>query len=224
MMACLPADKLQRIRSLLPTWLRKRKATKREILSLVGLLQHATKVVKPGCTFVARMYSEAVRLRCLSFFTRLSKDFRSDLRWWHLFMHAWNGISFLECSPTPRPPDVYIETDASGSWGCGALFNNLWFQLQWSTEWKPMDIMAKELVPIVLSCAVWDSLLPKKILEFKCDNQSLVEAINKGSSKEPVVMHLLRCLWFFSAFFEITIRAAHILGALNTAADKLSRN
>ena len=224
MMAHLPADKLQRIRSLLATWLRKRKATKREILSLVGLLQHATKVVKPGRTFVARMYSEAVRLCRLSFFTRLLKDFRSDLRWWHLFMHAWNGISFLECSPTPRPPDVYIETDASGSWGCGAQFNNLWFQLQWSTEWKPMDIMAKELVPIVLSCAVWGPLLPRKILEFKCDNQSLVEAINKGSSKEPVVMHLLRCLWFFSAFFEITIRAASIPGALNTAADKLSRN
>ena len=87
-----------------------------------------------------------------------------------------------------------------------------------------MDIMAKELVPIVLSCAVWGPLLPRKILEFKCDNQGLVEAINKGSSKEPVVMHLLRCLWFFSAFFEITIRAAHIPGALNTAADRLSRN
>ena len=68
------------------------------------------------------------------------------------------------------------------------------------------------------------SLLPRKILEFKCDNQGLVDAINKGSSKEPVVMHLLRCLWFFSAFFEITIRADHFPGALNTAADKLSRN
>jgi len=224
MMARLPVDKLQRIRNLLATWLRKRSATKREILSLVGLLQHATKVVKPGRTFVARMYSEAARLGRLSFYTRLSKDFQSDLRWWHLFVHAWNGISFLECSPVPRPPDVSIETDASGSWGCGALFNNLWFQLQWSTEWKPIDIMAKELAPIVLSCAIWGPLLPRKILEFKCDNQGLVDAINKGSSKEPVVMHLLRCLWFFSAFFEITIRAAHIPGTLNTAADMLSRN
>ena len=45
MMAHLPKDKLQRIRTLLAGWLKKRKATKREILSLVGLLQHATKVV-----------------------------------------------------------------------------------------------------------------------------------------------------------------------------------
>ena len=41
----LPDDKLARIQELLITWLDKKKATKREILSLVGLLQHAAKVV-----------------------------------------------------------------------------------------------------------------------------------------------------------------------------------
>jgi len=61
-------------------------------------------------------------------------------------------------------------------------------------DWKHMDIMAKELVPIVLSCVLWGPLLPNKILEFKCDNRGLVDAINKGSSKERVVMYLLRCL------------------------------
>ena len=38
------------------------KASKRDILSLVGLLQHATKVVRPGRTFVARMYTTAAKL------------------------------------------------------------------------------------------------------------------------------------------------------------------
>ena len=67
-----------------------------------------------------------------------------------------------------------------------------------------MNIVAKELVPVVLSCAIWGPLLPRKILEFKCDNQGLVDAINKGSLKEMMVMHLLRCLVFL-AFFKITI-------------------
>ena len=40
----------------LSLWCRRKKATKREILSLVGLLQHATKMVKPGCAFIARIY------------------------------------------------------------------------------------------------------------------------------------------------------------------------
>ena len=68
-------------------------------------------------------------------------------------------------------------------------------------------IMAKELVPIVVSCAVWGPLLSKKHTEFHCDNQSLVDAINKDSSKDEMVMHLLRCLWFFTAIFNIRITA-----------------
>ena len=55
----LPEDKLVRIKDTLSTWLEKKKATKREILSLVGLLQHATKAVRCGRTFVGRMYAAA---------------------------------------------------------------------------------------------------------------------------------------------------------------------
>ena len=63
MEARLPDDKLLRIRTQLAAWLGKKKATKCEILSLVGLLQHITKVAKSGRTFLSRMYSRAARLR-----------------------------------------------------------------------------------------------------------------------------------------------------------------
>ena len=48
----LPEEKLLHIRNEILNWLPKKNATKREILSLVGLLQHATKVVKCSRTFV----------------------------------------------------------------------------------------------------------------------------------------------------------------------------
>ena len=63
----LPSDKLTRTLALLQTWLPKKKATKREILSLVGTLQHATKVVRPSRAFVARMYATASKLRKMHF-------------------------------------------------------------------------------------------------------------------------------------------------------------
>lgn len=49
---------------------------KEEILSLVGLLQHTTKVVRPGRTFVARIYTTAAKLQKLHFVTRLNKEFQ----------------------------------------------------------------------------------------------------------------------------------------------------
>ena len=58
----LPPDKLARIQELLKTWLPRKKANKRQILSLVGTLQHATKVVRPGRSSVSRMYSMAAKL------------------------------------------------------------------------------------------------------------------------------------------------------------------
>ena len=45
MEARLPEEKLQRLQSTIDEWMVKKKATKREILSLVGQLQHAAKVV-----------------------------------------------------------------------------------------------------------------------------------------------------------------------------------
>ena len=84
--------------------------------------------------------------------------------------------------------------------------------------------MAKELVPIVISCAVWGPTIARKRTQFQCDNMSLVTAINKGSAKDLIVMQLLRCLWFFKALFNIDITATHIAGINNEAADMLSRN
>ena len=52
MEARLPLDKFQGICNQVAAWLREKNATKRDILSLVGHLQHATKVVKLGRTFV----------------------------------------------------------------------------------------------------------------------------------------------------------------------------
>ena len=134
MEARLLADKLKRIVTLVSSWLTRKKATKREILSLVGLLQHATKVVKPGRTFITRMYATAAKVKKLSYYTRLTKEFRSDLQWWHMFLTKWNGISFL-CTPyitcPPGSPDPDLRLRIIGLWGT----------LQWSMAATPLVLI-----------------------------------------------------------------------------------
>ena len=151
----LPSEKLTRIQREVSSWLQKRSATKRQILSLIGLLQHATKVVRQGRTFVTRMYKVAAKVKELSYYTRLSKEFKSDLFWWHYFLEHWNGLSLLRSAKNTIPADLSIQTDASGNWGCGAVCGNHWFQWPWPDVWWDVNIMAKELMPIVISCVVW---------------------------------------------------------------------
>ena len=70
MEAPLPEEKLARIWATICKCVGKKKATKRETLSLAGLLHHSAKVVCPGCTFVRRMYSVAARVPELDCYTR----------------------------------------------------------------------------------------------------------------------------------------------------------
>ena len=52
----------------------------------------------------------------------------------------------------------------------------------------------------------------------------MVSILNKWSAKDPLLSHLLRCLFFFSAFYKFHFSAEHIPGISNTAADTLSRD
>ena len=98
-----------------------------------------------------------------------------------------------------------------------------WLQWQLPSEWSTIGIMAKELIPILFSCVAWGAQLSKKHINFQCDDASLVAAINKGSSRDLLVMHLLRCLWFFAAHYDIYVTATHLPGITNITADHLSR-
>jgi len=138
----------------------------REILSVAGLLQHATKIVRSGRTIVSHMYAAAAKPKKMHYFTWLNTDFHSDLAWWHVFLQSWNAINIL-CGVSNTSSDFTIYTHASGLWGCGACFSIQWLQWQWPSEWLPISTMAKELVPIVLSCAVWG---PQLAALFRCDN------------------------------------------------------
>ena len=180
MQARLPDDKLSHISTNF-LWLHRKKATKRQILSLVGLLQHACKVVRPGRTFAVRMYSTAVKVKKLTHFSCPNKSFRSDLYWWHMLINNWNGVSLL-CLATPSF-DYHIHMDASGSWGIRALFASYWFQLPWLMEWSSINIMAKELVPIIISCTVWGPLLKQRSTKFHCKTkQRLIQRHNGDAS------------------------------------------
>ena len=198
--------------------------TKREIPSLVGSLQHATKIVHSGMTFVARMYATSTKVKEMDFYIRLNQEFCSDLYWWHTFLIEWNGFSLLQWGSPDTPPDVQIQTDTSGSWGCGTFYDGKWLQWQWLPEWSSIGIMAKKLVPIVLSCAVWGPLLAHCKTLVLCDNLSVVVTANKGSTKEERVMHLLCCLWFFVAHYDLDLVVKHIPGVANSIADDLSSN
>ena len=125
----LPQDKLTRLQELLVEWKARRWCIRKELESLIGLLNHACKVVRAGRPFLRRMIDllHAVHRPLSSKVPiRLSQGFRADLAWWMEFVEQWNGVSFLN-SPSSLPK-AHLFTDASGSWGCAAWQGDDWLQ------------------------------------------------------------------------------------------------
>ena len=116
-------------------------------------------------------------------------------------------------------------SDASGTWGCGAFSSQgEWFQLEWPDSWRELHITIQELLPIVLSVALWGGQWHDSTVRCRCDNAAVVAIVNKGTSRCDKAMQLMRSLFLFTAKHNLILSAQHILGADNGAADALSRN
>ena len=219
----LPEDKLRCLKSLLSSWLGRKSCTKRQLQSLIGHLHHASKVIKPGRPFIRRMIDLASSRPHPESMVCLNVEFRSDLQWWITFLEKWNGISIISAL-CRRPVDMVLTTDASGNWGCGGYFNRQWFQLPWNGYWQHMPIAVKELLPVVISCIIWGKQMRGLHVHCRCDNAAVIVMVNKGTSKNGVAAHLLRCLSFVAATFQFSLSASHLPGVENVAADSLSRD
>ena len=223
MVVRLPSDKLARLMEMLSAWRGKKACRKRELLSLVGVLSHASKAVRPGRAFLRRLIDLSMVVKHLDHYIRLNGSARSDIEWWFRFASKWNGTAMMTVVDRSNPVAL-ITSDASGSWGCGAFYLSQWFQIAWGGPVAESSITVKELVPIVVAAAIWGKSWAGGTVLAKCDNAAVVAMINKGNCKEQECMHLLRCLSFIGAEFNFNLVATHVEGRENVLADALSRN
>ena len=221
----LPAVKLQRLRTLLLDWGTRRSCTRKELESIIGLLNHACKVVRSGRAFLRRMLDllHAVHRPPNSPLPiRLNVAFRADLAWWQSFVEHWNGVSFLLLPA--HLPTVEMTSDASGSWGCGAWHLRAWFQVQWGPASGALSIAEQELIPIILGCAAWGHNWRGHRVVCHCDNQVVVSCLRSRTSKHKGIMHLVCCLVFVEATLGIFWVPTYINTKANHLADDLSQN
>ena len=137
-------------------------------------------------------------------------EFRNDLAWWVECFGQWNGISFF-LFPTLEPlPDFSVSSDASGAIGYGAFMDNEWFNGRWPTLQLPLSIAYKELFPVVLAACVWGPGWSCKRIMFHVDNEAVAHILNSRMSRDPHIIHLLRCLLEVAACFSFTFAAIHV--------------
>ena len=226
MEARLPMEKVARITSILDSFLERKTCTKQELLSLLGHLNFACRVIYPGRAFVSYLISLSTTVKKLHHYVKISQECRLDIKMWTMFLKQWNGVSFFLDQQETDGEAMQFFTDATPS-GFGGYFNGRWFCDKFEENMIPEECKASmalfELYPIVMSAVLWGEEWCKKRIIVNCDNESACEIINKGRSRIPFIMKFVRRLVWCEAKFNFTIRASYIPTGRNGIADSLSR-
>lgn len=218
----LPLDKLEKIRNLLAYYSVRKAITLKELQSITGLLSYACAVVAPGRPFLRRLTDLMIGLRKPHYKRRLNKEARADLQAWRIFIDHFNGKSLFLQDVWLTSDQIHLYTDASNV-GFGGFCGRYWFSEQWNGTSSSHHINIKELFPIVLAIELWGASMLNKCILFHCDNLSVVHIINKQTSKDRVLMRLVRRLVVMCLRYNIMFQAEHIAGLENVYADQLSR-
>ena len=223
MVSRLPEEKVSKINGMLKSFSKRKKVILRELQSLLGLLNFATGCVVPGRTFLRRLYDLTINVSNPTFFVTLNNEARADLAAWELFMSGFNGKHVLLSDDWVASDVLLLYTDAAASKGFAAVLGNQWFMQAWPAEFINFHINILELFPIVLAVELWGSCMANQRILFLSDNEATVYVVNRMSSRDPIMMKLVRRLVVATMKFNIHFRCKHVPGKTNDVADNLSR-
>jgi hypothetical protein len=208
-------------------------ASVRDMESLAGKLQFASRAMPPGRVFIRGLY-EALAQRASSPPSDqipLSSTVRCDLEWWHKFLPIWDGSIMLNQSAwSPDQHDIVVTTDASTSWGWSMVWDKQWCARQWTTaereaatRSKRMSTTHLELIPIVYAALTWGHLWRGLRVSFVTDCMPVRDILNRCDSPNTRTSATLRVLANHAVVNKWDWKASWISTSDNTCADQLSR-
>lgn len=200
----------------------KHTCTKKQLLSLIGKLAFACKVVPPGRIFLRRLIDLSTTVGPIHHHITINQEARRDIQWWIDFLPDWPGTSLFREPHWSTAYDMELYTDASDK-GYGAYWSGKWFNSTW-TSWQSQHPIAwREMFAVIVACSTWGSHWKRKQVLFHCDNAAVVDIWRHGSCKSPNMMQLVRLLYSLAARGNYNVGIAHIPGVDNILADHLSR-
>lgn len=213
-----------------------RTCTFTDITSLVGKLQFATRVIRPGRAFLRRLLQTAYEMKGVRARDgrveqrRLSEGARDDISWWEeLLSGGWNAHSLLYEEKWETASALLITTDACDT-GYGGRHGSAWFAGTWTAEQlafakveKRISMPYLELHALTQAALTWGHLWSGKSIRFECDAQASVAAVRKMRSRRDNMAELIRLLHSTAARCGFDFECVHIPGDTNNVADALSR-
>lgn len=214
----LPSNKVQELYEELHSLSQHKKVTKLQLQKLAGRLNWATQCVYGGRYHMRRIIDASCKLQRPWHRTRLTRDMLADIHWWLHFLPTFNG-----CTPMiENRPAAPVSIDACNN-AAGAFFLGDCVYTPWDNNTQDLCISYKEVLALEPAATCWAPYWSNKKVYVHSDNQAAVAIINKGSSKNSMVMDSLRRVFWLSAIYNFRLQAVYYPGPSNFLADAVSR-
>jgi hypothetical protein len=234
----VPDDKINKARALMGNFRTRSHTTRKHIQSLVGQLSFISTAL-PGARPFYRNLIDATRfLQSPMSPVTVTAGMKEDIDIWSRFLSKWNGrerwraqdesiidhdasksgFGFL-LTGVPRDFDVAALPDHlrpghayAGFFSSHELGTHVAHCIQWP-----------ELFAIAFGVATYAPYMRDADLLVRTDNETDFNIINRRRTTSPQLLQLLRYIYITCAHYNISIRAEHIAGNINTIPDILSR-
>ena len=222
-MLVLPEEKVGHISEAIEVALGRKSIALKDLQSIIGKLNFACLAVPLGRPFLRRLIDLTRGTFVAWHRITITAQARKDLEAWRQFLFFFNGRSMFCQRYWVAASVVIVETDASGKWGFGAIFQSSWLWGCWPTRLLGQSIAVKEMVPVVIALQTWAARLQGRCVKIMSDNMSVVCAINAQSCRDPKLMGWVRRFFVLCALNNIKVTAEHVTSRGNQRADALSR-
>ena len=215
----LSKEKLQKLYGKLVEFQCRKRASKRQLEALAGLLNWCCQAIRGGSFFLRRILDTMNCLKAKKHKISLSSEFHKDVQWWISYLYTFNGKVFI------RQFSQAVHVDAC-NWAAGMFFAGDWQYSVWKYDWPEasnLHINYKETLSVVLAARRWGSMWQNSSVCVHTDNSVTKAVINKGRSRNPLVMEALRELFWISEQYNFNICAIHVPGKVNMLPDSISR-
>ena len=217
----LPRDKLDDFHKVIKEALACKRMSLRQLQVLAGKLNWASAVVRGGRSYLRRVLDAMRPLRNTHHKALIPPPMKEDLEWWDRFLHLFNGKSFFPTAT--RWVNIYVDASTKGG---GMVWDRDWAYVNWHSDVPEMaeaHINIKEIMAITWAVRRWAPYWANASVTVHTDNITARAAFTKGSVRSQAAMPYIREVFWWAALFNFKLRAVHIPGKLNIAADAASR-
>ena len=230
----IPPDKLQELREDVNLWTRKTTSTKKTLQQLLGKLFWVSKCVKFSRTFMCRLL---LQLRAMNQYPenkkiKLTEDCKLDIKWWDRYLRRFNGVELMY----PDDPllidlddalelDVLVNCGDAQMWGGGSYYQDEYWSQPfplWLRD-PQIPIHVKEFFVVLASAWLWGDKWKGNIVYIYCDNDAVVEVLDKEKPKDEKMMTLLREFMYIVCVKGFTPTFRKVGTKENFVADHISR-